>query len=570
MSAEADQSTDNPQTARQLARSLQDPAVWILDAHQPGTTAELMETHISRVILTGNSAFKIRKPVNPGFADFSTLAKRKFDCEEELRLNRRLSPHLYLGLVTITGTPEHPQINGDGPPIEYAVHMRRFPQEALLLHVCAEGRLQPHHIDQLAEELATFHRSIPPAPADSPLGTPASILATVRGNFEHLQPALQSVRQFLDSPASGSSHGLSLAQVEQTKGTIDELQQLTEETFQQLEPLFRLRREQGWIRECHGDLHLQNMLLEDDRVAIFDCVEFNEEFRWIDILSDVCFAVMDLVANDHPELGWRLLDRWVERTDSYSALPAARFYLVYRAMVRAKVAGIRLQNALEELAQGEQVELNADWEELARYVRLAREFTSVYLPALILTYGVSGSGKTTLTRPLVEQLPAFRIRSDVERKRMYGLQPEERPAPDLVAEIYSEETSLKIRDQLAQRATDVVQAGFPVIVDATFLGRDWRDQFRQLAEELKVPCLLIRFLASDDELRQRVAARTANGTDASDADLAVLESQLANRQLLEEDELPLVIDCDTTTPDAANRLVNDVRRQLEFRIAAAT
>ncbi|MCA9115180.1 MAG: phosphotransferase, partial [Planctomycetaceae bacterium] len=407
MPTAADDHTGDSAAARRLAQSLLQPDLWVVDSHQPGTAAQLMETHISRIILTGNSAFKLRKPVNPGFADFSTLAKRKFDCEEELRLNRRLSPHLYLGIIPITGTPEQPEIDGDGPPIEYAVHMRRFPQEALLLRVCEEGRLQPHHIDRLAEELADFHLSIPPAPVDSTLGTPADVLAAARGNFEHLQPVLQSLSESLASQPAERSDGLSLAQVDQTKGTIDELQQLTEETFQQLEPLFRLRREQGWIRECHGDLHLQNMLLEDDRVVIFDCVEFNEEFRWIDILSDVCFAVMDLVANGHPALGWRLLDRWVERTDSYSALPAARFYLVYRAMVRAKVAGIRLQNALEELAQGEQVELNADWEELARYVRLAREFTSVYLPALILTYGVSGSGKTTLTSPLVEQLPAI-------------------------------------------------------------------------------------------------------------------------------------------------------------------
>lgn len=569
MPADADDHTGDSAAARRLAQSLLQPDLWVVDSHQPGTTAQLMETHISRIILTGNSAFKLRKPVNPGFADFSTLAKRKFDCEEELRLNRRLSPHLYLGIIPITGTPDQPEINGDGPPIEYAVHMRRFPQEALLLRACEEGRLQPHHMDQLAEELADFHLSIPPVPADSTLGTLASVLAAARGNFEHLEPVLQSLSESLASQSSASNHGITTRQVEQTERTVAHLNHLTEAGFRQLEPLFRRRYEQGWIRECHGDLHLQNMLLEDDRVAIFDCVEFNEEFRWIDILSDVCFAVMDLAANGHAELGWRLLDRWVERTDSYSALPAARFYLVYRAMVRAKVAGIRLENGLEELAQGAQVELTADWEELARYVRLAREFTSVYLPALILTYGVSGSGKTTLTTPLVEQLPAIRIRSDVERKRIFGLKPEERPAPEQVGEMYSEETSLRVREQLAQRATDIVQAGFPVIVDATFLGRDWRDVFRQLAEEIKVPCLMIRFLASDDELRQRVTARTARGSDASDADLAVLEQQLASRQPLDDDELPTVIDCDTTAPDAASRLLQDVRRQLEFRIAAA-
>ncbi|MCA9116393.1 MAG: AAA family ATPase, partial [Planctomycetaceae bacterium] len=449
------------------------------------------------------------------------------------------------------------------------VHMRQFPQEALLLHVCEEGRLQPHHIDRLAEELADFHLSIPPAPTGSPLGIPASVLAATRGNFEHLRPVLQSLAQYLGSQPEGSAHGILSGQLEQMERTVAHLNHLTEAGFRQLEPLFRRRYEQGWIRECHGDLHLQNMLLEEDRVVIFDCVEFNEEFRWIDIFSDVCFAVMDLIARGYAALGWRLLDRWVERTDSYSALPAVWFQLLYRAMVRAKVAGIRLQNALDQLQAGEEADPAADWQELQQYVNLGQSFTSSYLPALILTCGVSGSGKTTLTTPLVDQLPAVRIRSDVERKRMYGLRPAERPQPEQVAEMYSAETSLRVREQLEQRATAVVQSGIPAIVDATFLDRDWRDAFRQLAKQLNVPCLIIRFLAEDDVLRQRVAARTANGSDASDADLAVLEQQLMNREPLDDDELPLVIDCDTTTPDAATRLVNDVRRQLEFRIAAA-
>jgi hypothetical protein len=229
---------------------------------------------------------------------------------------------------------------------------------------------------------------------------------------------------------------------------------------------FTTRKLTGYIRECHGDMHLGNMVLVDDRVVIFDGIEFNDAFRWIDVASDVAFLIMDLEDRGRPDFAHRFLNGYLEATGDYGMLRLLPFYLTYRALVRAKVAGIRLgQSSLsaEETAQAH--------EEFVSYLDLAERYTRPWRPRLFITHGVSGSGKTRHTQPLVEAIGAIRLRSDVERKRLFGLAPLEKSSGQRARDLYTAEATQRTYASLAQQAAGVLQAGFPVVVDATFLRR---------------------------------------------------------------------------------------------------
>ena len=354
----------------------------------------MVETHISWVVLTGDYAYKIKKPVDLGFLDYSTPEKRRFYCEEELRLNGRLSPDLYLEVVAITGSADSPAIAGEGPVVDWAVKMRQFPQEALLDRRLEAGLVDGPSIDRVADAVAAFHGAIPAVAADSALGTPSQVLAPALENFRHLRET---------APAD-------------LAGALQGLEDWTRRTHGALEPVFRTRREAGRIRECHGDMHLGNMAEIDGRLRIFDGIEFNEALRWIDVMSEAAFAMSDLNHRHRPDLGWRFLNRYLEGTGDYAGLVVLGFYRVYRLMVRAKVTAIRL---------GQREAGSTEWErdrrEVDAYVAQARRVTTPAAPALILTRGISGSGKSWLSAVLVEHLEAVRLRSDVERKRLFGL-----------------------------------------------------------------------------------------------------------------------------------------------------
>ena len=517
------------ETHDRLIQALTDRSVY----EHPTTEIVVVQTHISWVVLTGPYAYKIKKPVNLGFVDFSTLAKRHFFCQEELRLNRRLAPQLYLEVIAISGTPEHPRFHGTGAPIEYAVKMRQFAQDQLLSHRLDTGTLQRAHIDSLAHEVSAFHARIPTADPESRFGTPEVIYQPVQENFRHLFDALDDpIRQ---------AHAR-------------ELEHWCQRTFAARYPDFVARKRDGFVRECHGDLHLGNMILQDDEVIIFDCIEFNDTFRWIDVASDVAFCAMDLEDRGRPDLAHRFLNAYLEATGDYGMLVLLPFYLTYRALVRAKVAGIRLgQGALspEEAAHVRQ--------EFGSYLDLAERYTRPSRPRLWITHGVSGSGKTYYTQQVIEATGAMRLRSDVERKRLAGLAPLERSSGHRALDLYTPDVTQRTYARLAQLATLVVRAGFTAIVDATFLQRAQRDAFRRLAEQLDVPCTILDFQAYEETLRRRVAHRSAHADDASEADLAVLHRQLATQEPLTADEQACTITLDTDAPQALERLLQTVQ-----------
>lgn len=522
--------------ARLLA-ALSRPAVF-----GPGCTrAERLETHISFVLLTGQHAYKIKKAVDLGFLDFTTLAARRHFCEEELRLNRRLAPALYLDVVPITGSVDAPVLGGDGPAVEYAVRMREFPQNTLASHIVARGELSPVDIDALAGKVAAFHGASGVAARNGAFGAPDEILRIARQNFGQLQPHLAT--------AAG-------------RDELEALRAWTEREHAARHSAFLRRREQGFIRECHGDLHLNNIARIDGELTIFDCIEFNESMRWIDLMSEVAFTVMDLHYRGRVDLARRFLNTYLEWTGDYAGLTVLRFYLVYRALVRAKIA--RLRAAQLEAGAAKRALLT----EYRAHVTLARSYAQSSHPALVVTHGLAGCGKTTLSQALLEAIGAVRVRSDVERKRMHGVGPLERGRNGIDRGLYAAGVTEATYRELGALARKIVGAGLVAIVDATCLKRWQRDQFRDLAAELGVAFVIVDFSASDTTLRRRIAERAAKSSDASDADLAVLDQQLRSSEPLTPEEQAFVVPYDAEGPLERARQP-DTWRAVRERIYAA-
>ncbi len=496
--------------------ALQNPALY----DHPTFGFELIETHISWILLTGPFAYKIKKPVNLGFVDFSTLEKRRYYCREELRLNRRLAPMLYLDVVGFGGTPQQPLINGP-IPFEYAVKMEQFPANARLDHVLQQQQLHPSHIDQLARDIARFHASIATAGGNAPWGEPEGIHEISMDNFTIL---------------------LQLTVDNKKTDAIKHIRQWSNNAFHRLMETMHKRKRNGCIRECHGDMHLGNMVLLNNRVIVFDCIEFNPSLYWIDVMSELAFLVMDLEQRGKPGLAFRFLNKQLEYSGDYSGLVLLNYYRVYRAMVRAKVAGIRLSQTDADSKLRISIQSG-----LQSYLSLAERYTKAGKPRLFITHGFSGSGKTHLTHSLLEQLGAIRIRSDIERKRLFGLPPNARTDSATDAGIYSRQTSHRVYQQLLMLAESLLQSGYPVIVDATFLRKADRVRFRQLGDRLRVPVTILDFQAEIPMLRARIQQRSQHGKDASEATLAVLEQQLVSAEPLTNDEQPQAVTIDTAT-----------------------
>lgn len=461
--------------------------------------AELIETNISWVLLAGETAYKIKKPVRLPFVDYAALQARRHFCEEELRLNRRLAPSLYLGVTRITGTPQAPALEAGGPVLEYAVKMRRFPTGALFGEQLEAGTLASRDVDRLAVLLADFHAAQPSAdPAQgfaSAERRQFAALAALKGALPVASPAEQA-----------------------------QLQAWLETGAARLAPLWTLRLKEGRVRECHGDLHLDNVVSLEGGVAAFDGIEFDPALRWIDVLDDIAFAVMDFAARGRRDFAFRLLNQWLDRTGDHAALPALRFSVVYRALVRAQVAHLR-GPAHAAVAR--------------RYLETALSWTRPGQPPqlkLHITHGLPGSGKTFESQRLLEHEGAIRLRSDVERKRLFGLEMlDDSRARGL--DLYQPDATARTYAHLFSLARLALQAGYPVILDAAFLHRPERAQALALAGEMGVPFSIIDCKAPPQVLRERLQARRG---DASEANVDVLDQLSLSAEPLTSEELGFV------------------------------
>ena len=468
----------------------------LVDALAHSIGAEIVETHISWVLLARDTAYKIKKPVRTPFLDYQTLEHRRAFCEEEVRLNSRWAPGIYLDVQPITGTQASPTVGGEPPVLEYAVRMKRFDESALFARRVETGSLRPEDVDALADWLAELHRHAPVARPQDGFGSPA-----LRKRL-----ALEAL-----SGASGAGS---------SPNDVRQLSNWLADEATRCEDVWRRRLEGGHVRECHGDLHLHNLLWADAGVAAFDAVEFDPRFRWIDVADDLAFPVMDFGKHGRADFGWRLLCGWLNRTGDHEALSVLRFSLVYRALVRCCVALLTGTGAA-----------SAD-----QYLRCALEWTRPRRRALTIMQGLPGSGKTTVSQTLLESEGAIRIRSDVERKRLCGLGMLE-SSRAVGLDLYTAEATARTYARLFEIAGLALDAGFSVIIDAAFLKFEERQRAQALAASHDAIFRIAACEAAVPVLESRLRSRHA---DASEADVAVLHRVRPQSEPFHRSELGFV------------------------------
>lgn len=511
----------------ELIASLQNPSLY----DHPVEQFQVIETHISWVILTGPYAYKIKKPMDFGFLNFKQLADRQFFCQEELRLNQRLTKDIYLEVLPITGTLLEPMISGDGEPIEYMLKMRQFPQSQLLSQLQFHGELTAEHIDQLSKQIAEFHMSTPVVAADNELGSPEMVMAPVKQNFEQIRAML---------PADEAGYN-----------QLDELEAWAHSCYERLEPLLSERKAKGFIRECHGDIHLNNAAILDGKVVIFDCIEFNEPFRFTDVTADIAFLIMDLEDRKLNTFANRLLNNYLEETGDYQSLLLMNFYKAYRAMVRAKVALFSLGQTTDKKAQ------EAILEQYYNYANLAERYTLLPPRYLLITNGISAVGKSYVSSKVVERFGSIRVRSDRERKRLLGGEIGQK-------NLYSPEASIATYNRLCQLAKECLQAGYGVILDAAYLKQRERAKAKLVAEDAGVPFLIIECQAPLEVIKENLLIRMQKGNDPSDATLEVVRNQLQWLEPISNDERSMTVTVEPKEEESIEHLIEFINHYFNF------
>jgi len=484
------------------------------DFYPHPTTApiQLVQTHISYVLLTGDFAYKVKKPVNLGFVDFSTPERRRHFCHEELRLNRRGAPEVYVDVVNICQNGDNVTL-GVGNEIDYAVKMRQLPEGGMFNRMLERGALGVAEINHLARRVAEYHATAHTSASVSDFGRPDRIRQVIEDNYTQ-------TRRFIGGPL--------------TQEQFDQTNSFTDTFFDRHADLFEFRRQDGFVRECHGDLHLANVCQWNDKIVLFDCIEFNDSFRCIDVIQDAAFAAMDLQASGHPDLSTQFVNQYAERTGDWDGLRLLPLYLCRHAYVRGKV------NALltTEPEVSEQTKQSAS-QKAEKYFRLARKFAEPTQGQILLVTGVSGSGKSTVASQLARACSALHIRSDALRKHLTAT-PLDAPAP---SQAYDAATTDRTYARLLELGITLARNGFTVILDATYLRRTHRSSAIEAAARADIRLRIISCTAPTHILRKRLTTRTG---DVSDAGPDLLDSQLTNFDDFDASERSRLVQIDTT------------------------
>jgi uncharacterized protein len=481
--------------------------------HPVNEPIELMQTHASYILLTGDFAYKLKKPVNFGFLDYSTVERRQQFCEAEIILNQRGAKELYLEVLPISEASGQYALGDDGEIVDYTVKMVQFPQENLLSNMFEMGTISVADIETIGRVVAQFHQAATTSDYISNFGQVSKIKQSIDENYEQ-------TKRYIDRA--------------QTQSQYDETKAYTDRFFSQRPELFTARREGGFIRECHGDLHLRNICRWEDRILLFDCIEFNETYRFVDTMYDIGFAVMDLEARGRRDLANRFLNVYTEQTGDWEGLQVLPLYLSRQAYVRAKVTSLLLDDPNIPPADRDAAVKTA-----SDYYHQAWAYTKPRQGKIIMLAGVSGSGKSTLGKQLAAELNAVHLRSDAVRKHLAGV--------PLMAKgdesIYTDKMTKLTYMRLLEIGTKLAAQGYVVILDAKYDRVALRQLPIDMAAAQHIPVEMIHCTAPVSVLRDRLNQRTG---DIADATAALLESQLAQWEDFTPAQQALVTTVDTT------------------------
>jgi len=502
----------------------------------PVAAVEVVETQLSWVLLAGERVYKIKRPVVYPFVDFSTLERRRHFCLEELRLNRRFAPELYLEVCSISGSGEQARIGGPGPATEYAVVLRRFDRKEELDALVRDGRISAAELATFGKRLADIHKSLPRSTGDDAGGQPAAIAAAITRNVAECADAAG----VFGGAARVAEVGRSLA-----------------DECGRLQPALARRMREGCVRECHGDLHLSNVVRMNGELTPFDCLEFEPAFRHIDVAQDVAFMTADLHGYDQPRLATAFLNGWLTATGDYDACTVLRLYEADRALVRAKVLAL--------LARATPGPTPPMFQQYARrhagYVAVAEQALAPGAPLCIMMHGLPGSGKSWLAARLAAELAAVHISSDVERKRGAGLQPLDPSHSATGQGLYTAAQTELVYERLSQCAAQVLSGQRTVIVDANFGLQLQRAVLTARCRELGLRVCVVSCDAPTPVLLARIQSRQTHAAE-SEAGAAVLWQQMERRELIDAAEGLMIVVADTSQPDVVQRTCEALRRQV--------
>jgi uncharacterized protein len=489
----------------------------------------ICETHLSFVVLTGNIAYKVKKALKLDFIDASSLQRRRELSEEELRINRRFAAEIYLEVVPIVVIEGRLVFEAVGAPVEYAVKMRQFDEHEEMQALLRMNALTATDLARFGERIASIHAT-------------SDVLRKPNGRGTHA-----FVRKVQENLASISAR----AAILEAESQVSDLTRWSETTLQYRIDELLAREQNGFIRECHGDLHTGNIVRWNAELTAFDAIEFDVELRFTDVLNDAAFLWMDLLAKNHSDVAFSFLNRYLECTGDYAGLSLLCFYSVYRALVRAKVELISFEQRPNESTHAD---------DARAFLCCAEALSKKRQSLLIVMHGASGSGKSWLSGQLVPALPAVRIRSDLERKRLAGIEPADLfvKAPQ---EIYSLEFNERTYAHLLECARRCLRGGLNVIVDAAFLKTHERLAFASMAREEDARFSILSCEADPQTLRSRIMQRNLARNDPSDADEHVMLHQLQTMDTFAPEEAPHILRVDTGATDAVSNALRHARSQ---------
>lgn len=519
----------------QFILELQNPNTFGLKKDTP---LPMIQTHISRIILTGPFAYKIKKPVNFGFLDFSTLEKRKKYCYEELRLNSYLCPDLYEDVIRLTETTydNKLEINGEGSIVDYAVKMKQFPQENMMTNLLKKQLITTDHIDILINQLVTFYKKSESTEEIKSYGAVDAIKKNIVENFQQTKNKI--------------NHTISLKHYQHIKKANELFFSLGKDYFEQ-------RRREGFIKSCHGDLHSGNIVLFNDSLCIFDCIEFNKRFRYIDVASDIGFLAMDLDIQNYPFLSSYLIQEYIKKSNDHSLLNMVNFYKSYRAYVRGKVLGFQLDDphSTKEKKQSLLHQISTYFSLSAYYADLMTLQVRKHKPLLFMMSGLTGTGKSTVALKLSIDYNATVINTDVVRKKSAGIDTYEHHLDDPNTGLYSPNQVHQTYETVIAKALELLSQGNNIVIDATFQKQRYRKMVQTLSEQSNAVFIPVFCTCQETTAKKWLDERLKTKT-VSDGRWEIYQMQKKSFEAFTDDEKPITIHTDNTDYEKRMNMFN--------------